>query len=110
MLVKPASNRLVDKKISFIHTALHPHNEFAFGQPNDELCFLLHDRSRAVEVAVLTSVSGVSRIAHAHEVWRKNMYMLECLNDKLFITGSYFGVRKKVIKYVEVSAPADTLY
>jgi hypothetical protein len=26
-----------------------------------------------VEVAVLASISGVSRIAHAHEVWRKNM-------------------------------------
>jgi hypothetical protein len=47
-----------------------------------------------VEVAVLASVSGVLRIAHAHEAWPKNMYVLECLNDKLFVTGLYFGVSK----------------
>jgi len=50
-----------------------------------------------VEVTGLASVSGVSRTEHAHEVWRKNMCVFECLNDKLFITGSYFGVSKNRI-------------
>jgi hypothetical protein len=68
-----------------------------------------------VEVAGLASVSGVSRIEHVREVWRKNMCVFECLNGKLFITCSYFGVSKNSnfffkFVYVEVPPSADMLY
>jgi hypothetical protein len=83
-LVEPDQDCFADRRIlsmCMVEIVLHCSSGFAFGQPSDTLCFLLHTGHHTVAVALLMY------IMHAHGVCLKDVCVCVCVFVRACVRG-----------------------